>query len=227
MRYPVLDPLRGVAAVWVFLHHLVYTFYTAPAPDLLRLGYFGVPMFFVISGYCLTAAGRRAIQTAEAPERFLLRRAIRIYPPFWAATVLAVTIYALLPLTGSALCQFENYLRQAWRLVEPTEWVQILTLTSAFRASGELPWDKFRQVNLAFWTLAIEIQFYAVVWLAVRSGRRFYPVLAAVTVASLPFLPSEAAFSSGWFLPFWPFFALGIGLYATLEHGGAACSLLG
>ncbi|MCI0701511.1 MAG: acyltransferase [Planctomycetia bacterium] len=227
MRYPLLDPLRGVAAVWVFLHHVVYAFYTTPAPDLLRLGYFGVPMFFVISGYCLTAASRRAVQTGEAPERFLLRRALRIYPPFWAAVVLAVAVFALLPILGSALNPFEVYLREEWKSVELGEWVKLFTLTTAFRPSGELPWDKFRPVNLAFWTLAIEIQFYAVVWLAVRAGRWFYAILSAITLASIPFVPSASAFSSGWFLPFWPFFALGIGLYAALEHGRSARSLFG
>lgn len=216
MRYPLLDPLRGLAAIWVFLHHLVYTF-PVPAVDLLRLGYFGVPMFFVISGYCLTAAGRRAVQTNEAPGRFLLRRALRVYPPFWCAAVLGVTVYALVPLAGAALSPYEAHVRESWRAVGSGEWIGVLTLTTAFRPSGELLWDKFRPVNPVFWTLAIEVQFYAVVSLAVRAGRRFYGVLIGVTVASIPFLPSASAFSSGWFLPFWPFFALGIGLYAARE----------
>ncbi|MBP3958070.1 acyltransferase [Gemmata sp. G18] len=110
-------------------------------------------------------------------------------------------------------------MRSAWRPVASGECAGVLTLTAGFRPTGELPWDKFRAVNLAFWTLAIEVQFYAVVWVAVRAGRWFYPLLGAVTVASLPFAASETAFSSGWFLPFWPFFALGIGLYAALECG--------
>lgn len=227
MRYPLLDSLRGLAAVWVFLHHVVYTFPLAFAPDLLRLGYFGVPMFFVISGYCLTAAGRRAIRVDEAPGRFLLRRVIRIYPPFLAATIFTVAVYALLPLTGTSLSLFEDQERELWKSVGVDEWFSILTLSAGFRPSGELPWDKFRPVNLAFWTLAIELQFYAVVWVAVRAGRQFYAVLAAVTVASVPFLPSASAFSSGWFLPFWPFFALGVALYAALEFGGNARSVLG
>ena len=53
MRYPLLDPLRGLAAVWVFTHHLVYSTGSAVLPEyrLACVGYFGVPLFFVISGY--------------------------------------------------------------------------------------------------------------------------------------------------------------------------------
>ncbi len=63
------------------------------------------------------------------------------------------------------------------------------------------------------------MQFYAVVWVAVRAGARFYRLLSAVTVLSVPFLFSGSAFVSGWFLPFWPFFALGAGVYAVAEAG--------
>ncbi len=54
MKYTLLDPLRGLAALWVFLFHYHYC-------DTLRQGFpslcaffgtghLGVPMFFVISG---------------------------------------------------------------------------------------------------------------------------------------------------------------------------------
>lgn len=228
MRYPLLDPLRGIAAVWVLLHHLVFAFEETGTPRLLRLGYFGVPMFFVISGFCLTAAGRRAVRTAEPPGRFALRRAVRIYPPFWGAVAVAAAVYLLLlPLVGPPLCPFEEYVRDRWHSVGPREWVGHLTLLSAFRPAAGLPWDKFQPVNPVFWTLAVEVQFYAVVWVAVRARERFYALLAAVTAVSLPFAVSPAAFSGGWFLPFWPFFALGIGLYAALERGRTAGAVIG
>src|SRR5262245_50699078 len=108
-------------------------FSIAPAPDLFKLGYFGVPMFFVVSGYCLTAAGRRAVRTGEPPGWFLFCRAVRIYPPLWAAVLLAVVVYALLDFTGSALTPYEEYTRDAWRTVQPGEWFGVLTLTRTFR----------------------------------------------------------------------------------------------
>jgi peptidoglycan/LPS O-acetylase OafA/YrhL len=225
MRYPLLDPLRGLAAVWVFTHHLVYSTGN-PVPSEYRLacvGYLGVPLFFIVSGYCLTAAARRSARCGDPVPRFLLRRAIRIYPPFWGAVVVALAVYAVLAtIGGHPQTPLEAHLRAAWQGIDLREWGGMLTLGSAFRSTGELPWEKFSAVNLAFWTLAIEVQFYAVVGLALLAPRRFYGLLAVVTVASLPLMFNEAAYRSGWFLPHWPFFALGIALYAALERGWTA-----
>ena len=97
-------------------------------------------MFFVVSGYCRRGRTARCADRGS-PGWFLFRRAMRIYPPFWAAVLLTVVVYALLRLRRllrSTL--FEEYLHEAWRAVGTGEWLGILTLTSAFRPSGELPW---------------------------------------------------------------------------------------
>jgi peptidoglycan/LPS O-acetylase OafA/YrhL len=220
-----LDPLRGLAAVWVFTHHLVYSTGSAVPPEyrLACVGYFGVPLFFVISGYCLTAAARRSVRRGDPVPRFLLRRAIRIYPPFWAAVAVALVVYiALAAVGGHPRTPLEAHLRVAWRELDLRDWGGIVTLGNAFRRTGELPWEKFSAMNLAFWTLAIEVQFYAVVGLALFAPQRFYRLIALITALSLPVMFDEAAYRSGWFLPHWPFFALGVGLYAALERGWTA-----
>jgi peptidoglycan/LPS O-acetylase OafA/YrhL len=228
MRYPLLDPLRGLAALWVASHHLVFSTGQPVGPYWWPacVGYFGVTLFFVISGYCLTAAARRSARHAESVPRFLLRRGVRIYPPFWGSVAVAVAVYAGLALSGlSPVTPYEGYIRSAWRGLDPAGWGGLLTLGAVFRPGGELPWQKFGAVNLAYWSLAVEVQFYAVVGLALLAPRWFYPALAAVTVGSLPFLFDEAAYRSGWFVPHWPFFALGVGLYAALERGWTAARL--
>ncbi len=221
MRDTLLDPLRGVAAVWVLLHHIAHFSATDPAavPTVFRLGYFGVPLFFVVSGYCLAAAGRRAVRIGEPPSRFLARRALRIFPPFGAAVVVSAAALAALPLFGSPVTSAEAAARARFATSAPADWFPVATLTAGFRPTGELPWHKFQLANLAFWTLAIELQFYAVVGLAVRCGRRFYPVLLGATLVSLPFVLDGAAFRGGTFLAGWPVFALGVGLYRIRELG--------
>lgn len=221
MRFPLLDPLRGLAAACVFLHHLSHT-PAGPASPLFRLGYFCVPLLFVISGYCMAAAGRRAVRDGESAGRFLFRRAVRVFPPFWAAVAVAVGVYALLPLAGPPLGPQEEYVRAGWKSLDAAGWASQLTLTAVFAPDGRLLWDKTAVLNVVYWTLAIEVQFYLVVGLAVRAGRNFYRVLLFVTLVSLPFLPTATAFRVGWFLPFWPFFALGVGLYAAAERERAA-----
>jgi len=206
MRFELLDSLRGFAAVWVFLHHLHHTLHE---PDggwwLAAVGYLGVPMFFVISGYCVTSAARASIRRDESPARFLTRRALRVYPPYWAAVALSAAVGAA---AGTDVLQL------GW-----SDWVNFLALTRGHAAGGELPWHRYLPLNPVFWTLAIEVQFYVVVGLALLARRWFYLALAAVTAASLPFLINEAAYRSGSFLPHWPFFALGAGVCALVEFG--------
>ncbi|MEL6898824.1 MAG: acyltransferase, partial [Planctomycetota bacterium] len=101
-RWPLLDVLRGLAALWVILYHL------SPSAQWDRLlpgflsfsgvGYLGVTIFFVISGYCMAVSARRVqskIRDRDAANQppntwqfgwdFLLRRAWRIYPPLWCS----------------------------------------------------------------------------------------------------------------------------------------------
>ncbi|QEL15199.1 acyltransferase family protein [Limnoglobus roseus] len=213
MRHALLDPLRGLAALWVVGYHLAcFAGEESPlGPRFFALGYFGVPMFFVISGYCLTAAARRALLTGQPPLPFLLRRMARIYPPLWAAILVAVAVYALGPASWS------RYTAAGWPSYSAADWLGVGLLTKTFQPTGELPWHKFQPVNVAFWTLAIEVQFYLVVSLALFSGRWFYRTLIALTVVTSPFLLSPTAYVHAGFLPHWPFFALGMAVVAARE----------
>src|SRR5262245_48025050 len=100
MRFALLNYLRGVAALWVFAHHLAWARDEVTAPGFILRGYLGVPMFFVISGYCLAAAARQARDRGDSTVTFLTRRLLRIYPPLWAALGLAVAVYAVGPSMG-------------------------------------------------------------------------------------------------------------------------------
>src|SRR5437773_12436347 len=73
-RYDSLDMWRGVACLLVVLHHSTIVFLSSHAASdsqradelpmtllqWLHLGNIGVPMFFVISGYCIAATARSA-----------------------------------------------------------------------------------------------------------------------------------------------------------------------
>jgi len=71
---PALDGLRGVAILGVFAHH-------AQVP-YLRGGFIGVDIFFVLSGFLITAL---LLQEADETGRislrsFYIRRALRLFP---------------------------------------------------------------------------------------------------------------------------------------------------
>ena len=86
---------------------------------------------------------------------------------------------------------------------------------------------KFTTINAVYWSLAIEVQFYLIAALAVHFGRRFYQVMASITLIAVPFLFCPVAKFWGICLPYWPMFALGIGLYGVFERGWAPSKFWG
>jgi len=86
--------LRGVAALLVLITH---TFQWPLSYDdwfLLKTGRLGVEIFFVISGFIITViSGSKAFN----PGRFIAKRAMRIIPAYWVATILVTVLALLLP----------------------------------------------------------------------------------------------------------------------------------
>lgn len=97
------DVLRLLAASLVVLYHLSETGGTRPAwpvnpaeaplgwlAPLTWMGWVGVQMFFVLSGFLISASAVNA--TASG---FLRKRAIRIFPALWLSCLLAFAVRAL------------------------------------------------------------------------------------------------------------------------------------
>src|SRR5690349_22229347 len=95
-RFPCFDGLRAVAALAVFAcHSSGWAWYvdTGWAPVLAqssfaRLGYFGVAVFFVISGFLLFRPFVLLdLQGRPSPRlrTFWFRRCARVFPAYWVA----------------------------------------------------------------------------------------------------------------------------------------------
>jgi peptidoglycan/LPS O-acetylase OafA/YrhL len=153
-RLPGLDLLRAGAIVWVMLYHLES--YGIEMPGLVRHGWMGVDLFFVLSGYLI---GGQLLRPCARGERlrwgeFMLRRAFRVLPAYCTVLALYFAVPAIRESDGVA---------PAW---------QFLTFTT------NLFPDYFH--NRAFshaWSLCVEEHFYLLlppaVWLLTRasSGR--------------------------------------------------------
>src|SRR5215210_4372580 len=86
-RLPRLTGLRAVAALVVFAHH-VRLVAEWRSGEVLEVGYLGVSLFFVLSGFVLAWATR----PGDSAARFYRRRFARIYPASVVGIVLAVMI---------------------------------------------------------------------------------------------------------------------------------------
>ncbi|HEY7436044.1 MAG TPA: acyltransferase [Methylomirabilota bacterium] len=180
-RWERVDQLRGLAALAVVVCHLAVSA-DREAPNLdgglwswlalvLGFGYLGVPLFFVISGFCIHLPQARALARADpvaaAPEwpRFFARRFWRLYPPYLASLVVALALW--------------------WLAGSPIPWLAVTTqalLVHAFHTAT------FDGVNPPAWTLAVEAQLYlaypVVFWFVARLGAlRALAAVLGVTMA--------------------------------------------
>jgi exopolysaccharide production protein ExoZ len=93
-KFISIQYLRGLAAILVLASHALL--YPLAERDLAygRLGWLGVILFFVISGFIMvvvTGEGR------FSPVAFLRRRFIRIVPMYWGATLVAAALALVAP----------------------------------------------------------------------------------------------------------------------------------
>lgn len=146
-RIPSLDGLRAISIVMVLVAHASGTrLFPVPASagNLLGLGEFGVHVFFVISGFLITGLLLDELARTNRVDlrRFYLRRALRIFPPYY--TYLAVVF--LLALAGALQ-------------LAPRDMAHGLTYTSNYYPARS--WFLGHT-----WSLSVEEQFY-LLWPAV------------------------------------------------------------
>lgn len=222
-----LDAFRGLAALIVCIHHYTHRY------DVLLghpgswadwelwkyLHHFGVPLFFIISGFVIPMTFDRSLRRYAAADRdarrggiwrpgigraageFVWARFARLYPAFIVASVLIFVAVRAADLPG----------RQ--RSIETL----LAHLTFFPRQFG------FRFVDGAFWTLETELFFYGLVTGVVIVGLRRWlvPILAALVALDLfapnlaPVLDAEAHEASSLLHGYWHFFLPGVIFYQT------------
>ena len=235
-RYPLLDTWRGLACVIVVLHHAGYLLNWSDATvgasisdlrwcvvTLFRRLDAGVPMFFVISGYCIAASMDAHRKRGASSWHFLGRRIWRIYPPYWAAVACFAVVVAGLrgvgwpPMfTGTHSLHLDGPDELSW-----PQWLGNLTLTETWRPRflGGGPYKNLTRIS---WTLCFEEQFYLVGFLLLLAfPRRLFGALLGATGAI--FAVSLAAHDAGWFYQLsgtfpehWHEFAVGLVVYWRL-----------
>jgi peptidoglycan/LPS O-acetylase OafA/YrhL len=202
-RYELLDGLRGLACILVVLHHL----------GVVTVGHYGVMIFFVISGYCITASVQSSLRDGKSFGEFMERRVRRIFPPY----LLALAFFSATRIAKTTLDPSVSW--------NPTalEWLQNLTLTQwmslPFGSASE-PSQNHTLFVASFWSLNYEEQFYLVMGVAmllIRFGVPLFITVIALLVAGLAWnIAIPDGWVSGFFLEYWAHFALGSLLYFVL-----------
>lgn len=87
-RFPVLDGLRGVAALAVLLLHL------PPLAGLVSHGYLAVDLFFMMSGFVVAHAYEDRLLRGWSLGGFIRTRVIRLWPLYLLGTAIGAVVFA-------------------------------------------------------------------------------------------------------------------------------------
>ncbi|MGE0424627.1 MAG: acyltransferase family protein [Reyranellaceae bacterium] len=184
---PALDGLRALAALWVVAFHAMH-FTGAPTP-IVRHGYLGVDLFFILSGFVL-AHGYSEIFARDGLafySRYLVRRVARLWP-VW---LVVMTMFAIKPEIAHSLGLRGSGVRMA---EEPGTWALYLLLMQSWGFTDP------ERINPPGWSLSYEWAASLVLPLALMALVRLRSPLACLALAALC-LAAHALYTHAYALP--------------------------
>jgi peptidoglycan/LPS O-acetylase OafA/YrhL len=176
-----LQIARAFAAIWVVIFHTIFVVkeYGEGSSSLINLlggkGYFGVDIFFVISGFVIFSAAYRKLD--QGGMTFFKHRCQRIVPPYLLLTVIYVILKMIFP---------DFFMEKEATTIGHF-------LSSIFYVSFA---NFHRPEMIVGWTLEFEMLFYAVVALIIALRKQLFQ-----HVPSIMSLLVIAGFVYGRFLP--------------------------
>lgn len=177
LKLDILDGLRGIAILFVFWHHLCQETLTQLhfgslsidlTPIVAQGGSYGVDLFFFLSGFCLLYPYVRAHFDGCTPPtvtHFIYQRAVKILPSYLIAIFGMIWIkHIVLPPSGN---------------LGQHIFLHLLFIHTWFS-------DSFTSINPIFWSLGLEVQFYAIFPLLAHCMLRkpFHTMISALIFAS-------------------------------------------
>jgi peptidoglycan/LPS O-acetylase OafA/YrhL len=192
---PFIDNARGLASLLVVLYHyfgildnhfLDHTIFE----NIARFGGSGVYIFFIISGFILPYSLYNGHYRLKNYGQFLLKRIIRLDPPYLLSIVFVIAVsYALGLFSGV----YPHYTFKQLGL-------HLAYLNAFF---GE-EW-----VNIVYWTLAIEFNYYLILGL-VFPLLTYHLLSRTAVIGVFWFLPAFVPYQHDFLISYTHYFAVGM-----------------
>ncbi len=187
VRLEYLDGLRGLASLYVVLHHAYEQIAGQAnygglsdkvllATGWLRFGNLAVDVLIVLSGYCLMLPVVRSTNSRFSVADFVRRRARRIMPPYYAALAGSFLLIQLVPFLRTRSGAY-------WDVSLPADTWGVVV--SHILLIHNLSPNWIHKVDYPMWSVATEWQIYFLfIFLLLPIWRRL-GLVAAVTVGFL------------------------------------------
>jgi peptidoglycan/LPS O-acetylase OafA/YrhL len=204
-----------LASLWVVLFHLEKNGAIAGLTNALPAGLAhatfgygsaGVAVFFVLSGFVIAHSLEGVRMTLAELGRFTLRRSVRLDPPYWASIALATAVAAALAIAHH----------------QAPAWPSAGLVAAHFAYAQELL--RLPELQIVYWTLTYEVQFYLVFAASRLLDRRAFWTLYALALIAAAFGQPWA--TAGLFVNLWHGFFLGVLAYRAGYLGERAWPLL-
>ncbi|MCI5150345.1 MAG: acyltransferase [Candidatus Electrothrix sp. MAN1_4] len=169
--------LRSVAVLLVLIFHF--------NSNILKSGYIGVDIFFVISGYLISLISLKRIDNLKSLKQFYIKRIMRIYP---ALLFVSLTVMFFL----SLIEYLEIETLQMFR--------DTMVFTSNFKAEAinlDYFGDNKNNYLLHLWSISIELQFYLIfplLMLTKKTKDNIFPIAIGLVILSVLILSSDVSY---------------------------------
>ena len=175
-KYNLIQILRGFAAILVMLYHATRHYQEKNLVffnGIFQNGYFGVDIFFVLSGLVIFYSSQKYLENGNCIE-FLKKRIFRIYPSFWIFLLLPLTIVFFI--TPKFIADKSAF--------EPINYLKVFFLVF-----------DHPQISQISWTLSFELYFYFLFFLMIFNRNFKYLVLLILILSTINLI-NENIFSN-------------------------------
>ncbi len=172
-RFPLIDVLRGFSALLVVFYHVLAhrewpNFDTTGLGKLPMLGWVGVDMFFVISGFVIGKTAMDGHRSGQPWRQHYFDRRFRRIAPLYIATI-ALYLFLVNP----------EILRHGW--------ASFVHLATHLGFVHNIWHETHGSINPPNWSVGLEMQFYmlmalAAPWLARTAGWKVFAVWTTIAL---------------------------------------------
>jgi peptidoglycan/LPS O-acetylase OafA/YrhL len=174
-----LDAIRGIAVLVVVIYHYFYRYngiygHENLTVDWAYIGKYGVQLFFIVSGFVIYWT----LNKVNKPMDFIISRFSRLYPAYWVAAILTLSIIWIYGLPSRELDADQAIMN-------------IFMFHEYFN---------IKHIDGVYWTLTVELTFYFWIFIFYLTGLLKYSEYLLSSIVLISIFQSQGVIEIPWLL---------------------------